>query len=79
MSEKVYVAVTVRFDVDGNMTPIAIEWEDGHRFEIEKVLDSRRAASTKVGGVGMRFCCRVLGRETYLFYENPCWFVEGRG
>lgn len=75
---KVYVAVTARFDREGNMTPLAIEWEDGHVYEIDRVLDSRRAASTKAGGVGMRYLCRIQNRETHLFYENPKWFVEGK-
>lgn len=79
MSRKVYVSVTVLFDMDGNMTPLAIQWEDGRTFEIDRVLDSRRAASTKAGGVGLRFLCRIQNRETYLFYEEPRWFVEGKG
>lgn len=60
------------------MTPLAIEWEDGHVYEIDRVLDSRRAASTKAGGVGMRYLCRIQNRETHLFYEDPKWFVEGK-
>lgn len=76
LARKVYVVVTARFDTDGNIIPIAIEWEDGRTFEIDRVLDARRAASTKAGGVGMRYHCRILDRETYLYYEDPRWFVE---
>jgi hypothetical protein len=73
---KVYVSVEVRFDEGGNMRPLCIIWEDGRKFEIESVLDVRRAASLKAGGNGIRFKCRIDSKETYLFYEQPRWFVE---
>lgn len=78
MARKVYVAVTVRFEIDGAMTPLSITWEDGRTFEVDKILDFRRAASLKAGGVGMRYLCRIENKETYLFYEDPRWFVEGK-
>ena len=40
---KVYVAVILRVDEDGRMAPLAIEWEDGRRFDITKVADVRQA------------------------------------
>lgn len=79
MARKVYVAVTARFDLDGAVTPLSIEWEDGRVFEVDKILDSRRAASLKAGGIGMRYLCRIQNKETYLFFEEPRWFVEGKG
>ena len=78
MVRKVYVEVTARFDVDGNITPLSVTWEDGTVYEIDKVLDQRRAASLKAGGIGMRYTCRILGQESYLFYEEPRWFVEAK-
>lgn len=75
---KVYVEVMVRFDREGNMTPLSVLWEDGRTFEVDRVLDVRRAASLKAGGIGLRFTCRIAGRETFLFYEDPRWFVEGK-
>lgn len=78
MVRKVYVEVTARFDTLGNLTPLSITWEDGTVYKIDRILDQRRAASLKVGGIGMRYTCRILGRETYLFYEEPRWFVEGK-
>lgn len=73
---KRYVAVTARHDEEGNIVPVCIEWEDGRKFEIDRILDRRRASSLKVGGTGVRFLVRILGRETLLYYENPRWFVE---
>lgn len=78
MTRKVYVEVTARFDLEGNITPLSICWEDGRTFEIDRVLDVRRAASTKAGGIGMRYRCRIIGKETFLFFEDPRWFVEAK-
>ena len=78
MIRKVYVEVTAHFDLEGNMMPLEILWEDGRRFEVDRVLDRRRAASLKAGGVGIRYLCRIRGKETCLFYEGPRWFVEGK-
>ena len=78
MTRKVNVEVDVHFDTDGNMLPTAIKWEDGRVFAVDKVLDVRQAASMKSGGQGMRYLCRILGKQTYLWFENPAWFVEGK-
>ena len=73
---KVYVEVEVLFDIDGRMVPKSIHWEDGRVYHIDKVLDSRREASLKAGGQGIRYLCRIMGKEKYLFYDEPKWFVE---
>ena len=82
---KVYVSVDVAFDEDGNMRPAFLTWEDGTKYEIDKVIDCCRAASLKAGGCGDRYTIRVGGKETFLFFEhNPSqysscvgrWFVE---
>ena len=78
MARKVYVEVTARFDVEGNITPLSVTWEDGTVYEIDRILDKRRAASLKAGGIGMRYTCRILGQRSYLYYEEPRWFVEGK-
>ena len=79
LEHKVYVEVTAHFDLEGNITPLSVIWEDGRIFEIDRVLDARRAASLKAGGVGIRYLCKILGKESYLFYEGPRWFVERKG
>ena len=78
MERKVYVEVTARFDVDRKVTPLSLIWEDGTVFEIDKVLDCRRAASLKAGGVGMRYIIQIGKRQSYLYYEDPRWFVEAK-
>ena len=76
VSNKVFVDVTVKFDKDGNMQPLSIVWEDGMQYEIDRIIDIRRAASLKAGGQGTRFTCFIEGKRSYLFYEAPRWFME---
>lgn len=78
MARKVYVEVTARFDTEGRITPLSLTWEDGTVFEIGRVLDRRRAASLKAGGTGMRYTVRIGNQQSYLYYEDPRWFVEGK-
>lgn len=78
MARRVYVKVIAEFDEAGGVHPLSVAWEDGRKFEIDRVLDVRRAASTKVGGQGMRYTCRIMGRETFLFEDDGRWFVEAR-
>ena len=73
---KHYVEVLSRTDEDGFVTPVSITWEDGRTFQIDRILDRRHAASLKVGGTGLRYLVRIGESVTYLFYENPRWFVE---
>ena len=75
---KRYVAVDAHFDEAGRLMPRATEWADGRVFAIDEVRDVRRAASLKTGGDGMRYTVRIGATITYLFYEQPRWFVEER-
>ena len=77
MVRKVFVEVTVKFDSEGSMIPLSITWEDGRLFEIDKVTDIRKAASLKAGGIGVRYTIMTNRKQTYLWYEEPRWFVEG--
>lgn len=76
--EKRYVKVMAVTDEDGRITPVSVEWEDGRVYEIDRVLDRRQAASLKVGGTGMRYLVRIGQATTYLFHEDPRWYVEAK-
>ena len=76
--EKKYVPVIVRFDEDGKLRPLVIEFEEGRKFPIDKILDVRRAACESVGGVGDRYTCCIQGKESYLWFESGRWFVAAR-
>lgn len=73
---KINLEVNADFDLDGNIRPMAITWEDGRVFEIDRILDVRRAASLKAGGVGIRYICRVRGKTVKLFNDEGRWFME---
>ena len=75
---KVFVSVNADFDIDGNLRPRFIRWEGGRTYEIDRLKDRRRAASTKVGGCGIRYTVMIMGHETYLFFEDGKWFVEAK-
>ena len=57
--EKVYVAVRADFRDDGVMLPREITWEDGRRYEIDRVTDIRQAPSLKAGGQGDRYTVMI--------------------
>ncbi len=78
MIKKTYVEVEVKFDTDGNILPLKIIWQDGKEFLIDRVVDKKRAASMKAGGTGMRYTIRINGKTTYLWHEEPGWFVEAK-
>lgn len=78
MARRTYVKVTLEVSPEGGVRPLTVEWEDGRSFEVDRLLDVRRAAATKAGGQGMRYTVRILGRETYLFEDEGRWFVEAR-
>ena len=73
---KVFVDAIVQFTKEGEKIPLEIVWKDGQRFEVDRVLDIRKAASLKAGGRGIRYKCRVRGKEIYLFLDDDKWFIE---
>ncbi|MBP2643723.1 MAG: hypothetical protein H6Q67_1610, partial [Firmicutes bacterium] len=68
--------VTARHNVDGTIRPLSLKWEDGRIFEIDRLIDVRRAASLKGGGLGIRYTCKIMGKQVYLFEDEGKWFLE---
>lgn len=84
---KVYVPVEVEFRSDGTMFPRIITWEDGQKYEIDRVINIQQAAARKAGGQGDRYTVAIRGHQSYLFFERSAnqtgnnigrWFVERR-
>ena len=73
---RIDLTVNVRHETSGKAIPTSIIWEDGRVFEIDKVLDIRKAASLKAGGIGIRYVCRIRGKTVLLFNDNGLWFME---
>ena len=64
---------------DGTARPCFIKFENGEKYEIDRVIQKCRAASTKVGGTGIRYTVQICGKPTFLFdEENGKWFVEAK-
>ncbi|SHI13632.1 hypothetical protein SAMN02745823_02713 [Sporobacter termitidis DSM 10068] len=85
MENKIYVEVLASFDPGGVMLPVLLTWEDGHTYEIDRIVDIRQAAAMKAGGSGDRYTVRIKGKESFLFFERNAslrgnnigrWFVE---
>ena len=77
--EKVYVGMFLYVDTDGNMKPVALEWTNGERYTISKVIDKRSAPPVHVGSMPtVRYNVLVQGREKVVYYEkfSNQWFVE---
>lgn len=84
---KVYVAVDASFDASGRIIPRVVTWENGYKYEIDRVTDVRQAAAMKAGGQGDRYTVWINGKQSYLFFERNAsltgnnigrWFVERR-
>ncbi len=75
---KVYVDMTVNYTKEGEIFPLSFIWEDETRYIIDRVFDNKRVASLKVGGQGIRYRCRIMGKEVYVFLEDGRWFIEGK-
>ena len=80
--KRVYVGIRVNFSADGAMTPASIIWGDGRVFDIDRVTEVRRAASS-AGSMGIRYTVSIMGQVRRLFFENAYsdtgrarWFVE---
>ncbi len=71
-----YVCCKTFTDTVGKVTPLSIIWEDGREYFISKVLEIKNIASTKGGGVGTRYTCKINGQTKFLFLSDYKWFVE---
>ena len=74
--KKTYVDVFLLHSRDTGKIPRLIIMADGTRYEIDRMLERRRAASSKVGGTGMRYTIRIGASQTFLFEDEMGWYVE---
>ncbi len=78
-SKKVYVDVVAKISSDGLVTPLTVIWQDGRKYEIDRISAIQRAYASKAGGTGIRYTISVGNRTTYLFEDEGKWFVEAKG
>ncbi|MDT8901871.1 hypothetical protein [Anaeroselena agilis] len=74
--ERQFLRIVAEHDQDGNIRPLLIKWKDGRCFTVDRVLDVRQAPALAAGGLGIRYHCRIHGKEYYLFCDEGKWFVE---
>ncbi len=77
--EKVYVAMYLQIDEDGKTKPVALEWTDGTRFNIDRIIDERTAPPIYTGGTFTRkYKVRIRGRDKVIYFDmlSKRWFVE---
>lgn len=70
------VSVIATMQTNGIVIPQTLIWENGKKYPIDRVLDIRKKASTKGGGMGLRYTCRFGNHERYLWLDGYVWFVE---
>lgn len=70
------VNIIAKMQEDGNVIPLILLWENGKKYTIDKILDIRKKASTKGGGLGLRYTCRFGEEERYIWLDGYIWFVE---
>lgn len=63
-------------DENGKITPLSILWSPSLSIEIDKVVDIRKKASLKGGGMGIRYTCLIKNQQRYLWLDETIWFVE---
>jgi len=73
---KVFVDVLVQYTDKGGKVPLEIQWGDGQVSSIDRVIDVRKNATLKADGKGLRYTCRVEGKQMYLYSEGDLWYVE---
>ncbi len=70
------IVVIAEMNPNKGVIPLKIIWDNDREFLIDRVIDKRKVASTKGGGVGLRYTCRINGKEKYLYFNEDIWFVE---
>ena len=75
---KVYVGVELSVSPQGDVRPRTIIFEDGNKYQIDRLRQKCRAHATKVGGTGIRYTVIICNKETYLYEDNGRWFVEAK-
>ena len=73
---KIYVKVRADHEIGGKIRPLCFRAVGGEAVKIDKILDVRQAPSLKAEDQGLRFTCRIEGREVFLFQDRGDWFIE---
>ena len=75
---KVYVGVELSVSPQGDVRPRTTIFEDGNKYQIDRLRQKCRAHATKVGGTGIRYTVIICNKQTYLYEDDGRWFVEAK-
>lgn len=79
INNKVYVDVDEERLPCGGVSPRSVIWEDGKRYEIDKILCVCPSILLKTSGYDFRYTVRIGERRTFIYLENSDgkhrWFV----
>ena len=66
---KKYVDVLTVMGKNEVLKPVAVLWDNGIKYEIDRVLQIRNKASS-VGGCGLCYECVIQGQKRDLYFER---------
>jgi len=84
MSKKI-ASVLAHFTFDKKVIPFKILYRDGTKLTVDRIVDTRPAASLRAGGSGMRYICNCTAyyedcevpvNGVHLFRDDDEWFTE---
>ena len=82
IGRKVYVEVNEEHLPGGGVCPRSFVWEDGTRYDVDKILCIYPSLLLKASGYQYRYTVRVGGCKTFMFLEEAdgknLWFMERR-
>lgn len=70
------ITVIAIMNVTGQVIPLSLIWTDGTKYEIDRVLDIKKQASTKGGGLGLRYTVSIKGKQKYMWLDGNTWYIE---
>ena len=71
-----YLEIIALMKPESPPIPQKLIWDTGQIFDIDKVIDIKKRASTKGGGAGIRYLVKINNHERYLFLKDYNWFIE---
>lgn len=75
--ERCPIRVTGESYGSGIVFPATVIWPDGRRFRVEGIDSAQERARFATGGIGVRFSCRIGGKQRVVGYEKKGdWFLE---
>lgn len=70
------VDMVAKMKKDGSIIPLTLIWDDERKYDIDKVTDIKKMASTKGGGMGLRYTIIIKQSVRQIWLDENIWFVE---